>query len=263
MLEIFSSGGGTQSSAIMALIVQGKLPRPDYILIADTGRECSETWQYLTRVIEPECRKMDIELFRVTHDWFNMPAHGKDYINHKGNTLLLGAWTNINGQIGKLSNFCSKTWKQQPRDRFLSRQLNIKPSQGRKWIGFSTDEWKRAQRIMVSKEGQAGLIRLPLIQDIPLSRQQCLSVVKEIGWPDPPRSRCWICPNQGDEEWRDLSKRFPKDFQKAIEFERELHQFDSFAYLHKSCVPLDRVEFTEEPTLFDPSLYCSSGVCFV
>lgn len=260
MWEVFSSGGGTQSCAITALIIQGKLPKPDYIVIADTGRECSETWQYLTQVVEPACRKVDIEILRVGHEWFNMPEHGRDYINHKGNTLLIGAWTNQNGQPGKLSGFCSKTWKQEPRDRFLSRQLNIKPSQVRKWIGFSTDEWRRAQRIMASKDRDA--IRLPLIQDIKMNRQQCISTVKDMGWPTPPRSRCWICPNQSDEEWRDLKLRFPKDFQRAVAFEKELQQFDKYAWLHKSCIPLDTIDFSKEPGLFDTQ-YCDSGVCFV
>ena len=38
---------------------------------------------------------------------------------------------------------------------------------------------------------------------------------------------------------------------------------DSRAWLHKSCKPLETVDFTEDPSLFDPGDYCSSGVCFV
>jgi hypothetical protein len=44
MIEVFSSGGGTQSAAIAALIVQGRLPKPDFVVIADTDYECSSTW---------------------------------------------------------------------------------------------------------------------------------------------------------------------------------------------------------------------------
>jgi hypothetical protein len=37
MIEVFSSGGGTQSACISALIVQGLLPKPDIFAIADTA----------------------------------------------------------------------------------------------------------------------------------------------------------------------------------------------------------------------------------
>lgn len=261
--QIFSSGGGTQSTAIAALIFQGRLHKPDFIVIADTGRECSKTWDYLDNVVRPELSRVGIDVYRIGHEWFNMPTHGKDYVNHKGNTILIGAWTNQTGQPGKLSGFCSKTWKQEPISRFLSRKLNIKPSQARKWIGFSADEWRRAQRIMVTEEYKKGLIRLPLIQDFRATRRECLEIIHGIGWPEPPRSRCWMCPNQADAEWRDMKLNYPGDFQRAVEFEKEMQLFDPFVWLHKSCIPLDRVDFSIEPTLFDSGLYCNSGTCFV
>lgn len=52
-VEIFSHGGGTQSAAITALIVQGKLPKPDFVCIVDTERERQSTWDYLDAVIRP------------------------------------------------------------------------------------------------------------------------------------------------------------------------------------------------------------------
>ena len=44
---IWSCGGGTQSAAIAALIVQGRLPIPDISLMVDTEREKSGTWECL------------------------------------------------------------------------------------------------------------------------------------------------------------------------------------------------------------------------
>jgi len=43
MTEVFSTGGGTQSTAIAGLIVQGLLPKPEICVIADTGREMPTT----------------------------------------------------------------------------------------------------------------------------------------------------------------------------------------------------------------------------
>ncbi len=261
--QVFSSGGGVQSTAIASLIVQGKLSKPDLVVIADTGRECSQTWKYWTLVTLPAFRNIGIPAYRVGHEWFSMPKHGKDYISHNGKTILIGVWTNQGGQCGKLNGFCSKTWKQEAILRFLSREMGITRSQVVMWIGFSIDEWRRAQRIMVSEEGCKGLIRLPLIQDIPLTREQAITEVKKVGWPAPPRSRCWMCPNQADEEWTDLKERFPEEFQQAVEFEKEIQEFDQNCWLHKSCVPLDKVKFSKEPTLFDAGMYCNSGACFI
>ena len=263
MKEIFSSGGGTQSTAIAALIYQAKLYKPDMIVIVDTGRECSETWQYLETVINTALKKIGLEVIRIDPGWASIPKHGKNYLSHNGKTLLIGAWTNQNGQVGKLSSFCSKSWKVHARDRYLSKKFRITQSKRVMWIGFSADEWRRAQRIMVSDEGKKGLIMLPLIQKVMMTRWEAIREVENLGWPTPPRSRCWMCPNQADDEWRDLKLNHPDEFQKAIDFEKEMQEYDPFAWLHKSCIPLGKVDFSKDPTLFDSGLYCNSGVCFV
>jgi len=145
LIEVFSSGGGTQSSAIAALIVQGKLPKPDIFVIADTSRECSSTWNYLVNVVMPAMENMGIDVHVIGHTWASVPDHGKDWLNHKGNTMIIPAWTNQSGTIGKLSGFCSKTWKVEAINRYLSKKFGLTRSKYRKWIGFSFDEWRRAQ----------------------------------------------------------------------------------------------------------------------
>lgn len=63
MFEVFSSGGGTQSCCISVMILQGRLPKPDFVVIADTGREMPTTWQYLDAVVRPAFKKEGIEAF--------------------------------------------------------------------------------------------------------------------------------------------------------------------------------------------------------
>lgn len=262
MIEVFSSGGGTQSTCIAALIVQGRLPKPDYVVIADTEYECSETWAYLDKHVRPALASVGVGVHRISgSEWKSKPAHGKDFLSHNENTILLPTWTNQTGDTGKLNGFCSKRWKVQVVDRYLSRRFGITRRHYRKWIGFSLDESKRAMSIMAGKEGQKGLIRLPLIQDIPLRRHEAIREVEKMGWPTPPRSRCWLCPNQGDDEWRDLKDKHPDEFLAAKMYEQELQKHDPFVWLHKACIPLGQVDLREEVT--DPGLFCSSGVCFV
>ncbi len=43
MTAVWSCGGGTDSAAIGAMIVQGTLPKPDLAVIVDTERERSST----------------------------------------------------------------------------------------------------------------------------------------------------------------------------------------------------------------------------
>jgi hypothetical protein len=47
-------------TAIAALIVTGKVPKPDLAVIADTGREKSATWDYLERYIVPALQSVGV-----------------------------------------------------------------------------------------------------------------------------------------------------------------------------------------------------------
>ena len=263
MTEIFSHGGGTQSAAITALIVQGKLPRPDYVCIVDTERERQSTWDYLDAVIRPALKGVGLQVHRIRNkEWASIPEHGMDWMSHNKNTLLLPAFTNQTaGGIGKLSGFCSMRWKVETKSRYVREALGVPTNQQRNWIGFSLDEARRAARMMNGDEYKAGLIRFPLIHDVPLRRRAAIDVVEKMGWPTPPRSACWMCPNQGDHEWRDLKDNSPAEFLAACELEKEVQKVDPFAWFHKSCIPLGEVDLTEPDDLFADRA-CSSGGCF-
>lgn len=259
MIQVFSSGGGVQSSAIAAMIVQGKLPKPDFAVIADTEREKSSTWQYMNEVTAPALKSVGVYLVRIRYKEFgSLPEHGKQWMSHNGNTVLMpGFTTQTVGSVGKLSAFCSKSWKQHVVDRWLSKQ-GVTRSQYQKWIGFSIDETRRALAMMQGEEYQKGLIRFPLIHDVPIRRRQALQECLNMLWPEPPRSSCFDCPNQSDDEWQGITA---EELQMAAVLEREIQAVDPFFWLHRSCIPIDQVNFTSEPDLFERA--CSSGDCFL
>ncbi len=64
--EILSSGGGTQSACIIALVIQERLPRPDGIAIVDTEREHPAVWIYHNEVIVPNLEKAGLVIHRIT-----------------------------------------------------------------------------------------------------------------------------------------------------------------------------------------------------
>jgi hypothetical protein len=260
VIQVFSSGGGTQSCAIAALIVQGKLPKPDFVVIADTGREAPSTWEYLDAVVRPALAGVGVEVHRIGLEYQSVPEHGENWLSHNKNNILLPVFTNQDGSMGKLSNFCTARWKVEVRDRFLSQRFGITVSKFRKWIGFSFDEPKRWQRMMLTYDYRMGRIWFPLVE-LRMKRHESVALVERMGWPKPPRSRCWMCPNQGDYEWSEVKTDWPDKFAEAIALDESIRERDPHAFLHSSVKPLRDANLDKPDDLFSGS--CPSGECFL
>ncbi len=253
MYEILSSGGGTQSACIIALVIQERLPRPDGIAIVDTEREHPAVWEYHDSVIVPELAKIGLEIHRIKKSDF---ATVDIWSKGKGGTVL----PVFTSDGGKAPTHCSNEWKLRVLNRFWSRNMSIPTNQQRRWIGFSMDEASRYYRMKEGGDYKNGRIRFPLIDDVPLMRHEAIKVVEKMGWPKPPRSACWMCPNHTENEWRNLKVDFPEAFRKAVLLERQVRRKEPTSFFHKSCVPLDEVDFGNEGDLFRS---CDSGMCFV
>ncbi len=246
--QLWASGGGVQSAAIAALIVQGKL-RPDLAVIVDTEREQSTTWAYMDRVITPALATVGVTLNRARKSEYE---HRDLYGGKDGDTLLIPAFTTQSGEVGKMSNFCSSYWKREIVKRWGNAQ-GVKAVDT--WLGFSLDEHKRAT---IRPEGK-WRSRYPLIE-LAMTRDNCVKLVASMGWPPAPRSSCYMCPNHTQAEWRDIRDNKPEDWQQAIHFERDMRKRDAHAFLHPDAVPLDEVDLDERNgSIFG---HCESGVCF-
>lgn len=254
--QVWSCGGGTQSCAIAALIVQGNMPKPDVSVIADTGFETRATWEYKERVLDPELAKVGITLHRVKASEWNAKRAEMFWKDE----CRMPVYSTRNNSPAKTPNFCSSTWKGEVIAKFL-RSIGITRSMAVYWIGFSRDEHRRVFRMMTCEDWKRGLIRFPLVSDHPTTRREAIALVESMGWPTPPRSDCWMCPNKSDSEWRMLRDERPDEFAKAVALEKEIHQKDPDAWLHGSCKPLDQVNFNKPDDLF--SRPCDSGQCFV
>lgn len=246
---VWSYGGGTQSVAIAAAILKGLLPCPDYIVMADTGLEATETWEYLVCNVLPrfyDAGLADLGFHIASHDLATVDMYSK-----KGG-LLIPAYT----RTGKLPTFCSNEWKTRVVHRYL-RGLGIEKCT--MWLGMSTDEVERL------KPSSVGWItnEWPLCFSLPMNRAACRQFVLNAGWPDPPKSCCYICPHRRDKQWQRLKVYYPEDFAKAAKIDRDIRANDQQGgvWLHESRKPLDEVDFTgggDEPTLFG----CDSGFCW-
>jgi hypothetical protein len=250
--EVWSCGGGTQSAAIAALIVTGKLPKPDIAVIADTGRENGSTWEYYDSTLKPALAGVGVDLRRVyKHEFATC-----DIWSTNGMHLEIPAFTTktTDSVPGKLGNFCSTEWKKRVIERYL-RTLGV--TECRKWLGYSLEEPRRYIPYLDDP-----FIRLPLVLDVPMRRRDCVFLIQRMGWPIAPQSSCGMCPNHTDNEWRDIKENRPEEFALAVQLEREIREKDPFAFLHSSCVPLDQVDFSKHPE-FEFQRACGSGECFL
>lgn len=243
--SVWMYGGGRQSACIAALIYMGKLPAPDIAAIADTGREKAWTWTYLKEIIQP---RLPFPIHIVPKSEF---ATVDLWGGADGKTLLIPAYTNESGEIGKLKNFCSNEWKVRVVERWLRRR-GITAFQA--WIGFSINEAKRWVKMRNTK---GDTVRFPLVDDVPTTAEQAVKLVQDMPWPTPHHSACWCCPNMQDDEWQELSA---DEFEKACVLDEEIRKVDQHAFLHKSCRPLRQVQFSKAKEEPRP---CDSGVCFV
>jgi len=244
-MTLWAFGGGTQSAAIAALVCNGKLSPPDFAYISDTGREGSETWTYLDEVITPRLSDVGVNIHRIPHSYSTVDLwSGAD-----GNSIVMPMFSTQNGR-GMASKFCSTEWKKRPGERYL-REHGI--TEGDLWIGFSADEM---QRCRTRESGGKYPHVYPLI-DLRMSRNDCLAYLNRAGWPEPPRSSCWMCPYKTQKEWASLPAG---DFAKAVALEKEIQLRDTDLWFHRSCEPLDAVRFDDQPDLFAEE--CDSGMCF-
>ena len=136
--QIWSSGGGVQSTAIAAMIVRGELEKPDLAVISDTERECSTTWEYLEDWVIPALAIVGVTMHRVRKSEFATVDLWRN------GDLLIPAFTTANGRVGKLPTFCSNEWKSRVVERWATRVHGV--TAATLWIGFSADEEWRAWR---------------------------------------------------------------------------------------------------------------------
>jgi hypothetical protein len=253
--DILNYGGGKQSVAICVLIVQGKLPKPERIQIANTGRENPATFEYMERHTIPLLASVSL-----TIDVVGDGAEPSLYA--PGGQLLIPAY-DVAG--GKLRAFCSGEWKRDVLNRSL-RAAGYGPKRPvRQWIGISVDEIGRA----VPSRKRWIEHHYPLLSDLPMRREDCVRLVRQFGLPEPPKSSCFMCPHMRNDQWVELRRAYPATFAKAVTLDEQIRRDDKRGgvYLHDSRLPLAEVDFSpaqsEEPSLFGPTSDCGVVGCFI
>lgn len=243
-VTILSLGAGTQSSAMLVLAEQGKIPKPDYAIFADTQAEPQEVYLWLDKLKKYstipiiECTKGSLE---------------KDTLNQTERSASIPFFIkNEDGSQGLGRRQCTAEYKILPIFKKIRELYKYPP---RKWMrhkvnmqmGISTDEIYRVKTSKVKWITNS----YPLI-DLNLSRIDCIKIVEQSGLGTPPRSACYFCPYHNDTEWLRI-KNNPDLWKKAITFDeaiRKQKKFNGENYLHRSMVPLKEVTFKNDSENF-------------
>jgi hypothetical protein len=254
MVIIWSNGLGTQSTAIAILIRQGRLPRPDRIVTADTGREFKRAWEYSQKYVAPMLAEIGLKIEIAPHSLSTV-----DLYSHKGE-ILIPAYdatkVNSKGEHAKLPTFCSNEWKTRVVRRYIG---GAKGNQDGviMWLGMSLDE---KGRLKPSGENWCKNY-WPLCFDVKMTRAECKDLIERYGFPPSIKSRCKMCPHQGDDEWLEV-KEEPDEWAESIALDEQIFQSHG-ARLHRSCQPLSQVTFVpRNKETVEPLFDCQSGFCW-
>jgi hypothetical protein len=268
--QILNYGGGWQTTGMLELIRQEKLPRPDRIIIADTGREKKSTWRYLENVARPRMAEIGLTIEKAPRSLAYVDLYG-----HNGD-LLLPVYT----ATGKLNAFCSDEWKGQVVHRYVKLgalgftpdqvatmpQVIVREQMKRRvdesfvnWIGFTYDERKRIK----NTEGRW----FPLVEMM-ITKTDIRSILRTAGWPDPNSSSCWMCANLDNAEWRSIRATDPDDFEEACRIDEEIRETDIFnggsgVWLHHSRIPLRDANLEDDDRKRGPARQCGLGLCMI
>jgi hypothetical protein len=252
-IHIISLGAGVQSSTMALMAAKGEItPMPVAAIFADTQDEPASVYTWLDwlekqlpfpvrRVSAGSLSKYSLKL-RVRQDGQGLGSSGgvPAYVQ------------NADGSKGALPRLCTRDFKVNVLTKEARRIGKV--SHGQKelavitWIGISLDE---VYRMKVSPNPWQKL-RYPLV-DLRIRRGDCLQWMKKNGYPKPPRSACVYCPYHSNHEWRRLKEREPEAFERAVQFERDFQEvkrqtrkMGGVPYLHNSCTPLDKVDFSTD-----------------
>ncbi len=249
MKNVISLGAGVQSSTMALMAAHGELaPMPDEAIFADTMHEPRAVYEWLDwltpRLPFPITRVSAGDLVADTLR-VRTSKNGHQYWK----SMIPAYSTNPDGSTGIFPRKCTYDYKIIPitrRMRQLCRPRRMDPTiLAHQWIGISLDE---AHRMKPNKWRWITNI-YPLV-DKRMTRQDCLNWMRSHGYPEPAKSACVFCPFHSDAVWRDLKENSPDEFQKAVQFEKDMNAVSALAqktctgeFLHSSRIPLDQVKF--------------------
>lgn len=271
MLNVFSFGGGVQSTAALVLAAQGRIDFPTF-LFANVGddSENPDTLAYVREVARPYAIEHEIELIELPRRRLTGVRKGEvrtlysDMITMQQRRVPIPVRLK-NGAPGNRA--CTEEYKIQVISRWLRKATATKAHPATLGMGISLDE---IQRMRTDDPRYPHIHKeYPLIE-LRLSRADCATLIDEAGLPVPPKSSCWFCPFKTLSQWQELRWGNPQLFEKAVALEGTINRRRAAlgkdeVYLSRKLRPLDQIVGTLRQATFDDTLDepCDSGFCMI
>lgn len=271
-IHIISLGAGVQSSCVSLMGACGEItPMPAGAVFADTQDEPISVYEWLARLSV----NLPFKVHRVTKG--DLMKDFVDALRAGGNSRCGQPPFYVKGeqdlwQEGKLWRKCTKEYKL---DIIRRQARKIMEEAGAtqivQWVGISLDEAHRMKDSGVKYVTN----RYPLIEKR-MTRWDCIRWLNAHGWPIPPKSACKKCPFTDDIRWRQMRDSSPEEWKECVEYDKSLRiikgpkraaaGIKGEIYLHRSCVPLDEVDLSNEDDTGQSNLNFGNdceGVCGV
>jgi len=267
-LRVISYGGGVQSTAMLVLAAQGKLPHGPYTaaLFSNVGDDSEHpaTLKYVRDVAIPWAASNGlevVELARVMRDGSKRTLW--EDLMRDSRTINIPVRM-ANGAPGNRN--CTHTYKMKVVGKWLKERGASVDNPATVAIGISTDEIIRVNN---KKAQQYEKPVYPLI-DLGLDRSRCMSVIAEAGLPVPPKSSCFFCPFHRPQMWAEMRRDEPELFEKAAVLEETLNERrerlgKDHVYLTRFAQPLREAISSADQMLpiFAPDTdTCDEGYCW-
>ena len=257
--RILSLGAGVQSTTIALMVKRGEIDPIDAAIFADTQEESGDTYKHLEWLISE------------TKDSF--PTHvvsrgklGDDLVSGTGASRRSASIPSFQSEkegekcSGITPRQCTMDYKVAIVEKTIRQTIvGLKPRQRFpkdmsvvQLIGLSFDEPSRVLRVRNQFEKLSwSKCEFPIFQK-QMTRSACLLWLRKYGVPhEVPRSACVFCPYKSNVEWQRLKQSDSSGWSRALEIDKALRDkssacardLRSVLWLHRSCVPLEQVDF--------------------
>ena len=266
-MNVFSYGGGVQSTAALVLAVQGKIEYQTFLFCnVGADSENPDTLTYVQEIVKPYATSHGIELIELQKHRRNGDVDTVYGRLTRPESRSIGIPIRMsNGAPGNRT--CTVDFKILVVARWTKRQGATHEAPATIGLGISLDEFQR----MRSESGiEHEKLDYPLIT-LRLDRAQCMQIIRDAGLPVPPKSSCWFCPFHSLQSWQHMRQDQHDLFSKAVALEQLINERRAKlgrdqVWLTNKLKPLDKVttDLTQH-SLFpsDEADMCESGYCNV
>tara|TARA_R100000664_G_scaffold1949_1_gene5018 strand:- start:1 stop:819 length:819 start_codon:yes stop_codon:yes gene_type:complete len=245
---ILSLGAGVQSSTLALMAAKGEFkPMPDVAIFADTGYEPKAVYKWLEWLE----KQLPFPVKKVSRGNLR-DDQIKTRVRAKNRAAALPYFTldNDTKKVGMLQRQCTAEYKIQPVTKYTRQEiLGLKFRQRAPkehvidlWYGISYDEIQR-MKVPFVEPWRRNVY--PLIEKR-IRRGDCLEWMEKNNFPKPPRSACLCCPFHSEKEWLNLKNGDKNEWKDIVDFDKSIRRLGGEKgdlFLHRSCKPIDEVDF--------------------